>query len=85
MGVRLDLLLTDCLGAVAVAIGGPKAKMVWDAAGREIFQEKLKESGMPDRPVTAIEAARHVGILGPDPNVIEVKPNRKRRSRVSQD
>lgn len=83
MGVRLDLLMLDCLGQVAVSIAGPRAQMVWEGVVRDIAAEKLKEIGVPDRPVTAVEAARHVGLLGPDPNIIDVRPNRKRRGRVS--
>lgn len=85
MGVRLDMLLLDCLGSVAVSIGGPRAQMVWDGVLKDIAAEKLKEAGVPDRPMTAVDAARHLGILGPDPNLIDVEvvssPTKKRRVR----
>lgn len=81
-GLRLDLLLLDCLGTVAVSIAGPRAELVWRAGLREIAQEKLRECGVPTEPVTAVDAARKIGLLGSDPNIIDVKPvrpNRKKR------
>ncbi len=82
MGVRLDMLLLDCLGTVAVSVGGPRAEQIWNGVLRDVAAEKLKECGVPDRPLSAIDAARHIGILGPDPDVIEVK-RKRRATRVS--
>ena len=84
-GIRIDQFLTACMTTV---IGGlhPHAKAVLDAGGREVIEAKLNEMGVPKTPVTMVDAARAAGILGPDPNVIDVeveKPNRrKRRYRV---
>lgn len=79
-GVRLDLLLLECLGQVVKTTIEPRCKGVplWDSGVRELAAAKLKELGVPDRPVTVVEAARAAGILGPDPDVIVV-PNRSRR------
>ena len=85
MGVRIDVLLLDCLGEVAVSMGGPRAQMVWEGVLRDIAAEKLKEAGVSDKPMTAVDAARHLGFLGPDPNIIEAEivnsPKKKRRAR----
>lgn len=79
-GVRLDLLLTECVGEVVKRCAGPA---VWEHGGREVALEKLKELGVTDKPMTLVDAARACGILGPDPNVIVVEnPKRKRRSHV---
>ena len=82
-GIRIDQFLTAC---VTTVIGGlhPHAKAVMDAGGREVIEAKLNEMGVPNTPVTLVDAARAAGILGPDPNVIIVEaenPRRKRRGR----
>ena len=83
-GVRLDLLLLECLGQVVKSTIEPRCKGVplWDAGIRDVAAAKLKELGVPDRPVTVVEAARAAGFLGPDPDVIVVKPNPRRVPRV---
>lgn len=85
-GVRLDLLLLECLGQVVKQTIEPRCKNIplWDGAIREIAHEKLKELGVPDQPVTFIEVARTIGILGPDPNeiVIENRSSMKRKRRA---
>lgn len=82
-GIRIDQFLTAC---VTTVIGGlhPHAKAVMDAGGRDVIEAKLNEMGVPNTPVTLVDAARAAGILGPDPNVIIVEaenPRRKRRGR----
>ncbi len=79
--IRIDQFLTAC---VTTVIGGlhPHAKAVMDAGGRDVIEAKLREMGVTDRPVSFVDAARYAGILGPDPNVIDVepvKPNKRRR------
>jgi hypothetical protein len=83
-GIRIDQFLTAC---VTTVIGGlhPNAKMVLDAGGRDVIEAKLREMGVTDKPVTLVDAARAAGILGPDPNVIDVEVEnrpKKRRFRV---
>ena len=86
-GVRLDLLLTDCVGHLVKTVIEPRCNNIpmWDGGLRDIVGEKLKEMGVPSSPVTVIDAARYAGILGKDPNVVEVEilnkgKHRKRRS-----
>lgn len=81
-GVRLDLLLLECVGQLCKTVIEPRCKGVpiWDSGVRDIAAEKLKEWGVPSEPVTVIQAARGLGILGPDPNVIVI-PNRRNRGR----
>lgn len=70
-GVRVDLLLLECLGQLVKDCGGA---VIWDGGLRQISAEKIKEFGIPSEPITVVEAARHAGIL---------KPNRKPRKQVS--
>jgi hypothetical protein len=79
-GIRIDQFLTAC---VTTVIGGmhPHAKAVLDAGGREVIEAKLREIGVTDKPVTLVDAARYAGILGPDPNVIDVQVVNPRRSK----
>lgn len=80
-GVRVDLFLAQCMEVFACRFH-PHIKSVMDAGGREVLQKKLNEIGVTDREVTLLDAARQVGFIGPDPNVIDVEPvrvNRKRR------
>lgn len=83
-GVRLDLLLLECVGQVVKVCVEPRCKNIplWDGGMREVALAKLKEMGVPDRPVTVVEVARGLGILGPDPNVIVVKANKRGSKRV---
>ena len=79
-GIRIDQFLTAC---VTTVIGGlhPHAKTILDTGGRDVIAAKLNEMGVPDRPLTLLDAARHVGILGPDPNVIDVQVLNPRKSK----
>lgn len=57
---------------------------LWDGGVKEVAAAKLAELGITDKPTSFVEIARHVGVLGPDPNVIDVEvvnPRRKRRTR----
>jgi len=76
-GVRLDLLLLECLRTVVKTSIEPRCGNVplWDAGVREIAAAKLKEMGVSSQPVTMVQAARGLGILGPDPDVVVVKAN----------
>lgn len=78
-GVRLDLLLLSCVEGLVSR--NEKAAMIWQAGGREVVGEKIKEIGVTSKPLTLVDVARGVGFLGPDPNVIEIenKPKRKKR------
>lgn len=76
-GVRLDAVLLSCLDTLVS--GNEKASMLWNAGGREVAREKLKEIGVSSKPVTLVDLARGVGFLGPDPDVIEVENRPKRR------
>ena len=78
-GFRVDALLLDCAGAVCKAIE-PKINglPIWEAGGRDVLAAKLKEMGVPDKPVSMVDIARGLGILGKDPEVKE-NPSRKRR------
>lgn len=77
-GVRLDALFLSCLDSLVSQ--NQKASMFWQAGGREVAAEKLREIGVSSRPMTLVDIARGVGFLGPDPNVIDVptKPNKRR-------
>lgn len=77
-GVRLDLVLLECVGVVARNVH-PNAGLVWDGGGREVMAEKLKEIGVSSEPLTLVDVARKVGVLGPDPNVIVVNPAKTKR------
>jgi hypothetical protein len=81
-GFRVDTLLLDCMGHFCKAIE-PKVNNlpIWEAGGREVAAAKLKELGVSDQPVTMVQIARGLGILGKDPEVKE-NPSRKRRERV---
>lgn len=76
-GVRLDALFLTCLERLVCQ--NEKASMLWQAGGREVAAEKLKEIGVSSQPMTLVDIARGVGFLGPDPNVIDVptKPNKR--------
>jgi len=80
-GVRLDLLILECVGQVVKTCVEPRCKdmPIWDGGLRDVMAEKLKEVGISSEPVTIVHVARAVGILGPDPDVIVVNPPRKRR------
>jgi hypothetical protein len=83
-GLRLDLLLAECVGTVVKQVVEPRCgnAPIWDSGAREVALEKLHELGVPKDPLTLVDIARHVGFLGPDPTVIVVNPPRKRgRSR----
>jgi len=84
-GFRIDQFLTACVTTVVSRLH-PHVKTVIDAGGDEVIAAKIREMGVPDKPMTLVDVARHAGILGPDPNVIDVKPVRqnqhKRRARV---
>ena len=82
-GIRIDQFLTAC---VTTVIGGlhPHAKAVMDAGGREVIEAKLNEMGVPNTPLTLVDVARHAGILGPDPNVIDVEVMNLRKSKRSR-
>ena len=82
-GFRIDEFLTVCVSSVISRIH-PHAATVMEAGGRELVAAKIRELGVPDRPVTIVDAARHVGFLGPDPNVIVVNPKKRRARRVQQ-
>ena len=58
----------------------PDSKYAWDAGGRDVAAAKLRELGVSAKPLTLVDVARGVGFLGPDPDVIEVKPNRGQRA-----
>lgn len=75
-GVRLDLVLLECLGRLAEV--HPNVLTIWKAGGRDVAAEKLKEMGVPTEPVTVVQAARGLGILGPDPNEIVIRQNKRR-------
>lgn len=79
-GFRVDALLLDCAGAVCKALE-PKVNNlpIWDAGGREVLAAKLKEMGVPETPVTVVQIARSLGILGKDPAEVKENPSRKRR------
>ena len=77
-GVRLDLLLLECVGQVVRS--NARAAAVWDAGGRDVAAAKLRELGVSAKPLTLLDVARGVGFLGPDPDVIDVKVNRGRRA-----
>lgn len=81
-GVRLDALLLSCLDTIAGT--HEKASMVWNAGGRDVMAEKLKEIGISSKPMTMVDIARGCGILGPDPNevVIENAAKKRRARRV---
>lgn len=83
-GIRLDLLLLECVGQVVKTCVEPRCKgmPIWDAGGREIAAAKLKELGVSSEPVTVVDLARTAGFLGPDPNVIVVKNPRRAVPRV---
>lgn len=81
-GVRLDLLLLDCVGTLVKAKVEPHAKGIplWDGGVRDIAAELLKDWGVTSEPVTIVQVARRVGILRPEePDVIDVQPNRRKR------
>lgn len=77
-GIRLDLLLAECVGQVVKQLV-PNGATVWDGGGREVAIAKLKEMGVTDNPLTMVDVARVCGLLGPDPNVVVVNPARVRR------
>jgi len=79
-GFRVDALLLDCLGHVCKAVE-PKLNglPIWEAGGREVAAAKLKEMGVSDQPVTMVQIARGLGILGKDPDAVKENPSRKRR------
>lgn len=80
-GFRVDALLLDCAGHVCKALE-PKLNNlpIWDAGAREMLQAKLKEMGVPETPVTMVQIARKLGILGEDPAEVKENPSRKRRA-----
>lgn len=83
MSASIDLhgLLLKCVGEVVKTVVEPRCQgiPIWDAAGKAIAAEKLKEMGVP-QDVTVIQIARTIGILGPDPNEIVItNPKRRRR------
>lgn len=78
-GLRLDLLLLECVSVVVKSV--PNGATVWDGGGRDLAAAKLKELGVSDQSLTVVDVARAVGILRPDPNVIDVKPNGQNRKR----
>jgi hypothetical protein len=80
-GVRLDLLLTECLGELMKRV--PNGAIVWNGGGREVALAKLNELGVTQKPLTLVDVARGCGILGPDPNEIVIENKPKRRRRVS--
>lgn len=82
-GVRLDLILLECVGTLVRTCVEPQCKNLplWDGGLRDVAAAKLKEMGVPDEPVTFVTMARKVGILGEDPSVIVVNPPKRRRAR----
>lgn len=83
-GIRLDLILLECVGSLVRTCVEPQCKglPLWDGGLRDVAAAKLKEMGVPDEPVTFVTMARHAGILEPDPDVIVVNPRRRRRHGV---
>jgi len=83
-GLYLHDFLLQCLGTLIQGTVEPRCggAPLWNTGLKEVASEKLVEMGVPKDPITFVTIARTVGILGPDPNVIEV-PNRspKRRTR----
>jgi hypothetical protein len=80
-GVRIDLLLLECVGQVVRTCVEPRCKdlPLWDGGLRDVAAAKLKEMGVTDQPLTVVDLARIAGILGPDPNeVVVVNPSRRR-------
>lgn len=80
-GIRLDLLLAECVGEVVKRCVEPRCQNlpIWEGGGREVALAKLKEMGVTDKPLTMVDVARAAGILGPDPDVIVVNPARTKR------
>jgi hypothetical protein len=80
-GFRLDLFLLECVGQVCKMGIEPKLNSMlgtqglpfWDGCLKEIAEAKLHEMGVSSQPIGPVDFARYAGILGPDPNVIDVE------------
>lgn len=78
-GVRLDLLLSECVGEV-VKRCVPNGQKIWDAGWRDVAAAKLTEMGVTSKPLTMVDMCRAAGILGRDPNVIEIVNGKRKKS-----
>lgn len=77
-GVNIQDLFLSCLESLVSR--NEKASMLWQAGGRDVAAEKIREMGVSSKPMTLVDIARGVGFLGPDPNEIVIE-NPKRRGR----
>ena len=83
-GVRIDLLLLECVGTLVKGCVEPRAGLpLWDGGLRDVAAAKLREMGVSSEPMTVVDLARVVGVLGPDPAVVVVNPPKKRRKRCT--
>jgi hypothetical protein len=77
-GVRIDLLLLECVGQVIRTTVEPRTGIrLWDGGLRDVMAAKLSEMGISNQPMTLVDLARVAGVLGPDPNCIEVNPRKR--------
>lgn len=88
---RLDQLIIGCMELLCRGYVEPRIGNLplWDRAVGPVVEQLVVDAGVPAIPVTAVDVARMLGVLRPEPRAIAANPavggsGRRRRKKVAR-